>query len=115
MSVFVSTIDKRLGRRKTMMFGTLFYIVGKIWFIFDPTNKIALYVNAAGVAIGVAISFVMFNTNRNNIVDLIEAKEGHRLDSMVSTVDNLAAKLAPVSYTHLDVYKRQYQPRSLWA
>jgi len=101
MSVFVSTIDKRLGRRKTMMFGTLFYIVGKIWFIFDPTNKIALYVNAAGVAIGVAISFVMFNTNRNNIVDLIEAKEGHRLDSMVSTVDNLAAKLAQSLVTWL--------------
>ena len=101
MSVFVSTIDKRLGRRKTMMFGTLFYIVGKIWFIFDPTNKIALYVNAAGVAVGVAISFVMFNTNRNNIVDLIEAKEGHRLDSMVSTVDNLASKLAQSLVTWL--------------
>ncbi|HPY63560.1 MAG TPA: MFS transporter [Bacillota bacterium] len=101
MSVFVSTIDKRLGRRKTMMFGTLFYIVGKFWFIFNPTNKMALYVNAAGVAVGVAISFVMFNTNRNNIVDLIEAKEGHRLDSMVSTVDNLASKLAQSLVTWL--------------
>ena len=78
-----------------------FYIVGKFWFIFNPTNKMALYVNAAGVAVGVAISFVMFNTNRNNIVDLIEAKEGHRLDSMVSTVDNLASKLAQSLVTWL--------------
>lgn len=101
MSVFVSMIDKRLGRRKTMMFGAVFYIISKVWFIFAPANRIAMFVNAAGVAVGVAITFVMFNTNRNNIVDLIEEKEGRRLDSMVSTVDNLAAKLAQSLVTWL--------------
>ena len=35
-----------------------------------------------------------FNTNRNNIADLVEWQSGRRIDSMVSTVDNLASKLA---------------------
>ena len=40
------------------------------------------------------LSFVLFNTNRNNIADLVEWKNGRRIDSLVSTCDNLASKLA---------------------
>ena len=98
-TVFVGPIDRALGRRKTMIFGAIVLILSKVWFIIDPTNVIALYVNAAVTGIGVATAFVMFNTNRNNIVDLVEAKEGSRLDSMVSTVDNLAVKLAQSGVT----------------
>jgi GPH family glycoside/pentoside/hexuronide:cation symporter len=43
----------------------------------------------------------MFNTNRNNIVDLIEWQSGRRLDSLVSTADNLASKLAVAGATQL--------------
>ena len=94
MSVLVVPIDRALGRRRTMILGAVMLILSKIWFILQPSNVIALYVNAAVTGVGVAIAFVMFNTNRNNIVDLVEAKEGRRLDSMVSTVDNLMAKLS---------------------
>ena len=41
-----------------------------------------------------ALAFVCFNTNRNNIADLVEHKNGRRIDSLVSTCDNLASKLA---------------------
>ena len=41
-----------------------------------------------------AIAFVLFNTNRNNLSDLIEFRSGRRIDSLVSTCDNLAAKLS---------------------
>lgn len=37
---------------------------------------------------------VMFNTNRNNIADIVEWKNGRRIDSMVAAGDNLASKLA---------------------
>lgn len=43
----------------------------------------------------------MFNTNRNNIADLIEWQSGRRIDSLVSTGDNLAAKLAQAGATQL--------------
>ena len=99
MSVLVVPIDRALGRRRTMILGAVMLILSKIWFILQPSNVIALYVNAAVTGVGVAIAFVMFNTNRNNIVDLVEAKEGRRLDSMVSTVDNLAAKLSQSGVT----------------
>ncbi len=99
MSVLVVPIDRALGRRRTMILGAVMLILSKIWFILQPSNVIALYVNAAVTGVGVAIAFVMFNTNRNNIVDLVEAKEGRRLDSMVSTVDNLMAKLSQSGVT----------------
>ncbi len=99
MSVLVGPIDRALGRRRTMILGAIMLILSKVWFILQPSNIIALYVNAAVTGIGVAVAFIMFNTNRNNIVDLVEAKEGRRLDSMVSTVDNLMAKLSQSGVT----------------
>lgn len=93
-SFLVAPIDRALGRKRTMILGALTYIAGKIWFVLDPFSLGAMYVNAVSVGIAVTITFVMFNTNRNNIVDLIEWKDGRRLDSLVSTADNLASKLA---------------------
>ncbi len=92
-SFLVSPIDKKLGRQKTMILGAIVLIVGKFWFLAQPTNVLAIYSVALTVGFGMTVAFVMFNTNRNTIVDLVEWKEGRRLDSMVSTVDNLAVKL----------------------
>ncbi len=87
-------IDKALGRRKTMIFGAVVYVVGKIWFIIDPYSMGAIYVNGITVAIAMSLAFVLFNTNRNNIADLIEWQNGRRIDTLVSTCDNLASKLS---------------------
>jgi GPH family glycoside/pentoside/hexuronide:cation symporter len=100
-SFLVAPIDRRLGRKKTMVAGALVYIAGKIWFVLDPFNLGAMYLNAASVGVAVTITFVMFNTNRNNIVDLIEWKDGRRLDSLVSTADNLVSKLATAGVMQL--------------
>ncbi len=87
-------IDKKLGRRNSMIFSAAVYILGKIWFIFRPRSLAAIYFNAFSVAISMSMAFVLFNTNRNNIVDIIEWQSGRRIDSLVSTCDNLAAKLS---------------------
>lgn len=100
-SFLVAPVDKRLGRRKTMMLGAAIFVLGKIWFILSPASLGAVYLNAITVGIGATTAFVMFNTNRNNLVDIIEWKEGRRLDSLVSTADNLAAKLATAGATQL--------------
>ncbi len=100
-SFLVSVIDRRLGRKKTMLAAAALFILGKIWFVIDPSSLGAIYVNAVTVGIAVTITFVMFNTNRNNIVDLIEWRAGRRLDSLVSTADNLASKLAVAGATWL--------------
>ena len=93
-TICTGPIDKKLGRRGTMLFAAAVYVLGKIWFIFNPYSVGAIYINAFSVAVAMAITFVMFNTNRNNIVDIIEYREGRRIDSLVSTCDNLAAKLS---------------------
>ena len=100
-SFIVAPIDKRIGRKKTMMLGALVFILGKIWFVIDPFNIASIYVNAISVGIGATIAFVMFNTNRNNIVDVIEWQGGRRLDSLVSTADNLTSKLAVALATQM--------------
>jgi len=87
-------IDKKLGRQGTMVFSAAVYVVGKIWFVIDPYSMGAIYVNGIFTAIAMSLAFVLFNTNRNNIADLIEWKNHRRIDSLVSTCDNLAAKLS---------------------
>ena len=100
-TVLVGPLDKALGRKRTMLFGAIVLVLGKVWFILNPFSVGAVYVNAATVGIGLAIAFVMFNTNRNNIANLIEWQSGRRIDSLVSTGDNLAAKLAQAAATQL--------------
>ena len=92
-TLFVSKIDATLGRKKTMVLGGLFFALGKLWFIIDPFSTPALYVNCVTTGVAVAITFVMFNTNRNNLSDLIEWREGRRMDGMIGTADNLSTKL----------------------
>lgn len=87
-------IDRKLGRRGTMIFSAAVYVLGKVWFVLDPYSMGAIYVNGIFTAIAMSLAFVLFNTNRNNIADLIEWQSGRRIDSLVSTCDNLAAKLS---------------------
>jgi sugar (glycoside-pentoside-hexuronide) transporter len=100
-SFLVSFVDKKVGRRNTMMIGCVVNILGKIWFILNPYSISGIYVNAISVGVAATFAFVLFNTNRNNIVDIIEAKEGRRIDSMIATGDNLASKLATAGATQL--------------
>ncbi len=93
-TLLASAIDKKLGRRNTMMVSAIVYLVGKIWFVINPYSMGAIYVNGITVAISMNLAFVLFNTNRNNIADLIEWRNGRRIDSLVSTCDNLASKLS---------------------
>lgn len=92
-TVFVSQIDAKLGRRNTMILGGVMFALGKLWFIIDPFSLPALYVNCVTTGMAVAITFVMFNTNRNNLSDLVEWREGRRYDGMIGTADNLSSKL----------------------
>ena len=98
-SFIIAPIDRVIGRKRTMLLGAAVFILGKIPFIIDPFSVTFMYINAVTTGIGVTITFVMFNTNRNNIVDLIEWKDGRRIDGLVSTADNLAAKLATAGAT----------------
>ena len=93
-TLLASAIDRKLGRRKTMITAAVIYMVGKIWFVLDPYNLGAIYCNGITVAVSMNLAFVLFNTNRNNIADLIEWRSGRRIDSLVSTCDNLASKLS---------------------
>lgn len=99
VSALVGPVDRKLGRKKTMILAAVIFILGKVWFIFDPYTTAAVYVNAISVGISITIAFIMFNTNRNNIADLVEWREGRRIDSLVSTADNLASKLMGAAAT----------------
>lgn len=77
-----------------MVFSAATYVAGKIWFVLDSYSTGAIYVNGIFTAFAMSLAFVCFNTNRNNIADLVEFQNGRRIDSLVSTVDNLGAKLS---------------------
>ena len=93
-SIITPKIDSFLGRKKTMALAAFVQIIGKIPFILNPYNVTNTYINAAAVGMGLTMTFILFNTNRNNISDIVEIQNGRRLDTMVSTGDNLASKIA---------------------
>lgn len=100
-SVLTPKIDSLLGRKKTMALAAIVQIISKIPFILQPTKSLFAYVNAVGAGIGLTMTFILFNTNRNNITDIVELQNGRRLDTMVSTGDTLASKVAEAAVDKL--------------
>ncbi len=98
-SLLTPSIDTALGRKKTMYLGVIIQIVGKIPFLINPYSTVCVYINAVSIGIGQTMTFVMFNTNRNNISDIVELQNHRRMDTMVSTGDNLASKIAEALVT----------------
>ena len=93
-SVITPGIDSLLGRRKTMILAGLILIAGKIPFILDPASVICSAIDSATAGMGLTMTFIIMNTNRNNISDIVELQNGRRLDAIVSTSDNLMYKIA---------------------
>ena len=93
-SIITPKIDALLGRKKTMALAAILQIVGKIPFIIAPKSLVCMIINSAFVGMGLTMTFILMNVNRNNITDIIGAQNGRRLDTMVATGDNLAAKIA---------------------
>ena len=94
ISLTAGFVDSKLGRKKTMIFACVIQVLGKIPFIISPLTPFTIYINAATTGIGATLSFVLFNTNRNNIVDIVEYKKEKRIDSLAGAGDNLVTKLA---------------------
>lgn len=94
VSIITPKIDTLLGRKKTMALAAAVLILGKIPFILNPTSLAMAYLNAISCGFGLTMTFIMFNTNRNSITDIVEVQNGRRLDTMVSTGDTLVSKIA---------------------
>ena len=94
VSALAPKIDSLLGRKTTTLLAVLVQIAGKIPFIINPYSIVNVIINAVSMGIGGTLAFVIFNTNRNNISDVVEIINGRRLDTMVSMGDTLASKVA---------------------
>ncbi|MBR3125277.1 MAG: MFS transporter [Mogibacterium sp.] len=93
-SILSPKIDRLLGRKRTTIVACLVQIIGKIPFILNPYSLVNVIINAVSMGIGGTLAFVTFNTNRNNISDVVELINHRRLDTMVSMGDTLASKVA---------------------
>ncbi len=93
-AVLTPRIDEKLGRKKTMILAVLVQLIAKIPFMLHPYNIFLNYLNGISTGIGTAMCFVIFSTHRNKISDIVELKSGRRIDTVVSTADNLASKVA---------------------
>lgn len=93
-SIITPWIDKKLGRKATMILAAAVLIIGKIPFMIAPRSLAGIYINAITTGFGATATFVMFNTNRNNIADILAIQNNRRMDSLVGGGDNLISKLA---------------------
>ena len=94
ISLTAGKIDTALGRKKTMILSCVVQALGKVPFIINPLGSLGIYINAITTGFGATLAFIMFNTNRNNIVDIIEYEKGKRIDSLAGAGDNLITKFA---------------------
>ena len=94
ISLTAGKVDSFLGRKKTMILSCVVQVLGKIPFIINPVGGLGIYINAITTGFGATLAFIMFNTNRNNIVDIIEYEKGARIDSLAGAGDNLITKFA---------------------
>ena len=93
-AIFIGGLDKKIGHKNMMIIAGLSQVITRIPFILFPHSLISVCILGVGTGLGSTIAFIMFNTNRNNISDIVEFKFKRRIDSMVSTCDNLITKLA---------------------
>ena len=75
-TILAAPIDRKFVRRNTMILSAILYMLGKVWFVRNPYSMGAIYVNGITVAVSMNLAFVLFNTNRNNIADLIDWNNG---------------------------------------
>ena len=123
--VFGPQIDKAIGRKKTMLLAIFVMLAGKIPFMIAPDFLPLIYINAATVGFGLTITFILMNTNRNNIADVLEVQNGRRIDTLVAGGDNLISKLAEAfaiqmitlvySLTGMDVDLVEQTPQTIHA
>lgn len=93
-SFLVIPIKKRFAGKNTMILGSTVITLGILCFLINPRSLFSICINAISIGLGISITFVVMNTNRNIIVDLIEKKEGYRLDNILPIMDSLAGKVA---------------------
>ena len=93
-AILCPKIESLLGRKKTMALAAIILVLGRIPFILNPRNIAAFMLTGVTSGMSMAMSFVMFSTNRNVISDIVELQNGRRLDTIVSTGDTLANKIA---------------------
>lgn len=94
-------IDDRIGRRRMMFLAAAVLVIFKIPFIINPYSLTNVYLNCISNGFGSTVTFIMFNTNRNNIADIVEMQSGRRMDAMVANGDNLVSKLSQAGATQL--------------
>ena len=93
-SIVTPMIDKKIGRKQTMILAAAVLIIGKIPFMINPYSMICIYINAITTGFGATATFVLFNVNRNSVADILAVQNNRRMDSLVAGGDNLISKFA---------------------
>lgn len=99
---FVKQLYRRFGRNRTMVLGSLVLALGAAVFTaFARVSAISAYFFTFCVGVGTAITIIVIGINRADVTDVLEWKEGRRMDGMVSNVTSLIKKLAHALVTLL--------------
>ncbi len=94
ISLVGPAIDRKIGRKKTTILSLIVTLVGIIPYLIFPTQIWAIIILAICMGFGLTFTFIIFNTNRNNISDVLEVQNKQRMDTLVAGGDNLITKLA---------------------
>ena len=105
-TLLATPFDKKLysmwGRNKSMVAGSLILALGALVFTaLARKTAVAAFFFTFCVGVGTAITIIVIGINRADVTDVLEWKEGRRMDGMVSNVTSLIKKLAHALITLL--------------
>ena len=99
---FVKKMYEKYGRNKTMIIGSLILALGAFVFTLFARKAVAsAFFFTFCVGVGTAITIIVIGISRADVTDVLEWKEGRRMDGMVSNVTSLIKKLAHALVTLL--------------
>lgn len=91
---FVRKMYDKLGRTITTVIGSSILVLGGIVFLIFSRSLIGACAFTFFIGVGTAIDIIVIGMNRADVTDLIEYKQGHRMDGMVNNVNSLIQKIA---------------------
>ena len=98
---FVSRLYAKLGRNRHFALSTGILLIGSIVFMLFPKKIFAPFVFCFCIGLGTEFASVLLAVTKADITDIIEVKDGSRLDGMVGNVSNFIQKCATALLTFI--------------
>jgi GPH family glycoside/pentoside/hexuronide:cation symporter len=93
MLPFIGLINRRLGRKRTMVLGSALLVLSKLVAMINLESFVVVVIHSVIMGAAVSLCIVIFFSNRGDIVDVIAHRSGERMESIVLSFSSMLRKM----------------------